>query len=174
MTQPGFLIDSNCLINPHNDYYRPDFRLSRHFWERLKGLVVSGDVGILSHVVNEVSAGGQSGDHLDGWLQSVRLKTINADRDPLIVSKFGEVMQFVADQRVFSQHARQSWMRDGVADPWLVAAAAVYGSRIITFEKFVTLTPNQPASGAKIPNVARQFDVQCVSLFDFMAEAGGF
>ncbi|NMN02343.1 DUF4411 family protein [Bifidobacterium panos] len=50
MAQPAFLIDSNCLINPHNDYYRPDFGLSQQFWVRLEQLVVSGEVGILSQV----------------------------------------------------------------------------------------------------------------------------
>ena len=120
MAQPAFLIDSNCLINPHNDYYRPDFELSQQFWVRLEQLVVSGEVGILSQVAKEVSAGGQPGDYLDDWLQSVRSEIIASDHDPLIVSKFGKVMQFVASQRVFSQHARQSWMREGVADPWLV------------------------------------------------------
>ncbi len=32
---PEFLIDANCLMTPNNDYYRPDFRLSQQFWERI-------------------------------------------------------------------------------------------------------------------------------------------
>lgn len=173
MAQPQFLIDTNCLITPNNDYYRPSYSLSQQFWEHLGQLVINDNVGVLSLVSNEASVDKYSDDFLENWLQSIRSKVIEPDKNPSIVAKFAEIMRFVASSN-FSPKARQSWMREGVADPWLVATAAIYGSRIITFEKYVKLNPKQPANGAKIPNVAQHFGVQCVSLFDFMAVEGNF
>ena len=171
---PEFLIDANCLMTPNNDYYRPDFRLSQQFWEHLQQLVMNGGIGVISQVAHEVAVGSGSGHWLDEWLLSIQSEIIEPGSDSSIVAKFGEVMNYVATPNLFSQRAQQSWMRDGVADPWLVATATVYGSKIITFEKYVAQTPNQPAGGAKIPNVARHFGVECISLFDFMAKEGNF
>ena len=155
---PEFLIDANCLVTPNNDYYRPDFRLSQQFWEHLQQLVMNGGIGVISQVAHEVAVGSGSGDCLDEWLLSIQSKIIEPGSDSSIVAKFGEVMNYVATPNLFSQRAQQSWMRDGVADPWLVATATVYGSKIITFEKYVAQTPNQPAGASGMLPHARQSD----------------
>ena len=48
--RPQYLIDTNCLIKPYNDYYNPAFALSETFWSRLKALVREGTIGILDKV----------------------------------------------------------------------------------------------------------------------------
>lgn len=91
------------------------------------------------------------------------------------MAKYGEIIRYIMNPaNAFSQNAQQSWVRDGIADPWLVATAQEFGSRIVTFEKYVTRVPNQPAAGVKIPNIARQYGVSCISLYDFMDEVGNF
>lgn len=172
---PRFLIDTNCLINPYNDYYRPIYALSSSFWSRMKQLVNSDEVGILSLVQAEVAVGTGAEDSLDTWMQSIADKIIDPKRNSSIVAKYGEIIRYITNPaNAFSQNAQQSWIRDGVADPWLVAAAQEFGSRIVTFEKYVTRVPNQPAAGVKIPNIARQYGVSCISLYNFMDEVGNF
>ena len=167
--EPRFLIDTNCVVTPYNDYYRPRYALSNPFWERMRQLVESGEVGILSLVKDEIVRGVQEGDRLDEWIQSIADKVIDPKQNSAIVDNYGEIMRYVANPiNAFSPNAQQSWMRDGVADPWLVASAREYNATIITFEKYVRRTPNQLAAGAKIPNIAHEYGVSCVSLFDFM------
>lgn len=167
--EPRFLIDTNCVVTPYNDYYRPRYVLSNPFWERMRQLVKSGEVGILTLVRDEIVKGAQEGDWLAEWVQSVADEVIDPKQNSEIVDNYGEIMRYVANPiNAFSRNAQQSWMRDGVADPWLVASAREYDAAIITFEKYVKRIPNQPAAGAKIPNIAREYGVSCVSLFDFM------
>lgn len=167
--EPRFLIDTNCVVTPYNDYYRPRYALSNPFWERMRQLVKSGEVGILTLVRDEIVKGAQEGDWLAEWVQSVADEVIDPKQNSEIVDNYGEIMRYVANPiNAFSRNAQQSWMRDGVADPWLVASAREYDAAIITFEKYVKRIPNQPAAGAKIPNIAREYGVSCVSLFDFM------
>lgn len=167
--EPRFLIDTNCVVTPYNDYYRSRYALSNPFWERMRQLVESGEVGILSLVKDEIVRGVQEGDRLDEWIQSIADKVIDPKQNSAIVDNYGEIMRYVANPiNAFSPNAQQSWMRDGVADPWLVASAREYNATIITFEKYVRRVPNQPAAGVKIPNIAHEYGVSCVSLFDFM------
>lgn len=172
---PRYLIDTNCLVTPYNDYYRPNFSMSAPFWTRLKELVNNGDVGILSFVANEICVGKMDNDFLNDWIESVREKIIDPRYDQSIMATFGGIQRYIANpSNGFSQRAQKSWMRNEVADPWLVAAAAQFNAKIITFEKLVAQVKNQPASGVKIPNVAKTYGVDCISLFDFMNEVRGF
>lgn len=61
---PRYLIDTNCLVTPFNDYYRPNFDISSPFWERLRELVNNDEVGMLSLVADEVCAGKTDNDFL--------------------------------------------------------------------------------------------------------------
>lgn len=56
---PRYLIDTNCLITPYNDYYQPRFAISVPFWKRLKELVDQREVGILSQVEKEILVGNE-------------------------------------------------------------------------------------------------------------------
>ncbi|PWL42874.1 MAG: hypothetical protein DBY43_02830 [Clostridiaceae bacterium] len=167
--EPRFLIDTNCVVTPYNDYYCPRYALSNPFWERMRQLVKSGEVGILTLVRDEIVRGAQEGDWLAEWVQSVADEVINPKQNSEIVDNYGEIMRYIANPiNVFSRNAQQSWMRDGAADPWLVASTREYNAVIITFEKCVRRVPNQLAAGAKIPNIAHEYGVSCISLFDFM------
>lgn len=167
-----YLIDANCLMTPHNDYYDPSYSLSSLFWNRLNNLVMQGTVILIEQVVHEVRVKGT--DFLNTWLDSVQPYILHTQADAQIVGTFGAIMNFVQGSPDFSKNAKNSWMKTGVADPWLVATAAVRKAKIVTFEKYVPINPGQPAAGAKIPNVAEQYEVQCMTLFDFMRRITGF
>jgi hypothetical protein len=60
-----------------------------------------------------------------------------------------------------------------VADPWLIAAAIKHSYTVITFEKSnVGLNVNQPSKSVKIPDICKQFNVNCEDLFYMMRILG--
>ncbi|WP_425332892.1 DUF4411 family protein [Bifidobacterium apis] len=75
MTQPSFmdspfLIDANCLIEPCNRYYSPQFALSKPFWNHLHDLVNEGQMTIIDKVRDEVY--GHNCSEVDVWLDAVK------------------------------------------------------------------------------------------------------
>jgi hypothetical protein len=165
---PEFLIDSNCLMDPFNKYYGPKFSLSKGFWDPLSGLVKSGSVGILDVVRNEV-LNKENPDELDEWLKDIDSYVISTKSSRQIVSGYADVINFLGTQGdLFRPSALMEWSVETVADPWLIAAANYLDATVVTFEKYVPVTPNQPAGKPKIPTVAKFFDVQCATLFEFM------
>lgn len=172
---PRYLIDTNCLITPYNDYYQPRFAMSVPFWKRLKELVDQREVGILSQVEKEILVGNKNNDELSDWMQSVKGTIISPQTDSSIMIVYGSIMRYLtAKENDFSQKTQRSWMSPEIADPWLIASAKQFNSTIITFEKPVGKTKGQPVGKVKIPNVATAYGVRCISLFDFMNEVSGF
>lgn len=95
--EPRFLIDTNCIVTPYNDYCRPRYALSNPFWERMRQLVESGEVGILSLVRDEIVGDVQESDRLDEWVQSIADKVIDSKQNSAIVDNYGEIMRCVAN-----------------------------------------------------------------------------
>ena len=65
--------------------------------------------------------------------------------------------------RHFQQNIEQQKILKGgkIADPFVIARAAVERRAVVTTEKF-------KEHGAKIPNICKHFDVECLSLEEFM------
>ncbi|MCD8134135.1 MAG: DUF4411 family protein [Clostridiales bacterium] len=64
-----------------------------------------------------------------------------------------------------------AWAPGDVADPWLIAAAAVNDYTIITAEvSSGGLSPKTPNKTAKIPDVAREFGVKTNDLYYMMRQ----
>ncbi|MEJ5922231.1 DUF4411 family protein [Bifidobacterium thermophilum] len=172
---PRYLIDTNCLVTPYNDYYRLRYAMSSSFWKRLKELVDQEEVGILMQVEKEILAGSKDNDALNDWMQSVKQTIINPLLDLSVLAVYQSIMRYLADERnEFSQKAQRSWMSSKIADPWLIATAKCFNATIITFEKSVGRVKGQPAAKVKIPDIATVYGVRCISLFDFMDEVSGF
>ncbi|MFQ5827189.1 MAG: DUF4411 family protein, partial [Dehalococcoidia bacterium] len=51
------------------------------------------------------------------------------------------------------------------ADPWVIAHAKALGGRVVTFEK-----PEPISTKPKLPDVAGEFGVKCISLWDMLTE----
>ena len=65
------------------------------------------------------------------------------------------------------------WSQATVADPWLIATAAVNGYTIISDEVSAgTLSIKNQSKNAKIPDVAKAFSVKSKPLFYMMRELG--
>lgn len=92
---------------------------------------------------------------------------------PLIISKYQEVLQYVQTCGLYKEQALQTWAPSQIADPWLIAAAAVNNYTIITFEvSSGGLSVKTPNKNAKIPDVAKAFGVKTQNLFYMMRALG--
>jgi hypothetical protein len=172
-TTPQYLIDTNCLITPYNEYYNPDFMLSTRFWDRMFDLTQQGLVGVLDKVRDE-TYDKEGSDELNAWLNQVALQIIKCESNPDILAGYQDVMQKLGDHTCgYQPHGVRDWAEQTVADPWLIGASIVYRSSIITFEKRQNEN-DRPWKHPKIPTVASMFGVECIDLFAFMEKTGGF
>ncbi len=161
-----FILDSNIFIQPKNLYYPFDF--APGFWQQLKKHIESGKIAILDMVMKELESGG---DDVHKWLNGIKIPLLVNCKDASIINKYGEVIRNVSSNSCYQKTAFEEWARDTVADPWLIAAAAVNKYVLITMEKPApNLSPKTPCKNAKIPDVANCFNVKTDNLFNMMRE----
>lgn len=159
-----YLIDTNSLITPYKTYYPFDF--AEKFWEQLKNAIESGSIVILDMVKEELCKGD---DELSVWVQQFDNSLLLNHKEPSIIRKYAEILQYVQVSEYYDEKALMDWSKDDVADPWLIATAHTYGYKIITFE---TPNPNLNKTNrckrAKIPDVSNKFSVECENLYYMM------
>lgn len=164
MEKELFLIDSNSLMTPHLTYYPFDFAAS--FWEQIEEQIARGRIVILDAVKAEILKGN---DSLREWMEHIEIGKLIDHRELPILQQYSKVLQYIQENPVYQAAALTEWARESVADPWLIATAAVYGYTIITFEaENKGLNSRNPSKNAKIPNVAKQFGVNVKNLYYMM------
>ena len=108
-------------------------------------------------------------DDLSDWIDKQIGFVICNHVEPAIISKYQEVLQYVQNCGLYKEQALQNWAPGYIADPWLIAAAAVNDYTIITTEVPSSgLSPKTPNKNAKIPDVARAFGVKTNNLYYMM------
>ncbi len=168
MVEEKFLIDANSFITPYRSYYA--FDLIPTYWSRLSGDADAGRLVLLDMVKAEIDKGG---DDLAAWLDLqtgfVICNHVNAE----IIDQYQQIMQYLQTCGLYKKEALASWAPGNIADPWLIAAAKVNDYTIITAEvPSGGLSPKTPNKSAKIPDVARAFDVRTNNLFYMMRQLG--
>lgn len=153
---PDFWFDSDSLITPSRGPYR--FNTVPRFWEFLEDQARQGIIASSEQVFYELA---EYGDELAAWAKKQRGTFFLAPGEDVQVA-FRRVVDFVKDCLMYSHHQIDYFLRG--ADPWVVAHAVALGGRIVTFEK-----PEPSAKKPKIPDVAAQFDVACINLYDFLS-----
>lgn len=163
-----FLIDSNSLITPYRLYYAPD--LAPSYWEKLSKCAKSGKIILLDMVKDEINKGD---DGLTDWLNEQKEIIICNHVSLEIINKYQEILQYIQNCGLYKALALATWSNGEVADPWLIAAAAVNNYTIITAEvSSSNLSIKNPNRNAKIPDVAKVFGVQTNTLFYMMRQLG--
>lgn len=90
-----------------------------------------------------------------------------------IVNKYQEILQYVESCGYYTEKALNAWSQPDIADPWLIAAAAANGYTLVTDEVSAgTLSIRTPSKNAKIPDVARAFNVKTSNLYNMMRQFG--
>ena len=163
-TQEIYLIDSNSFMTPFRFYYA--FDLVPTYWERIRQYFEEGRIVVLDMVQKEIENGE---DELSVWLHEIDNLTVIHHVKPDIIQKYQEVMQYIEECGLYKQSAVTAWAPSSVADPWLIATAAVKGFTLITEEvSCMTLNIKQPNKTAKIPDVAKEFGVKTANVFYMM------
>lgn len=164
MAQEIFLIDSNSIIAPYHSYY--PFDLASGFWAQLGQNIKEGRIVVLDIVQDEILKGN---DDLTDWICSCREAEPLDHREQETIVVYAQILQHIQNNTLYKSTALQEWARSDVADPWLIAAAKNHGYTIVSFEEpNSNPDPRNPWKKAKIPDIARQFDVKTINLFSMM------
>ena len=160
----AFLVDANSLITPYRGYY--PFDLAPKFWKDLEEKITNGSIVVLDKVYDELYAGG---DELSDWLSNIDSSTRETHKTPEIISKYGEVLANIQTSGLYTQKALAEWSGNRIADPWIVAYAAVNSLTVVTFEVAnANLNKQFPSSHPKIPDICKAFGVTYLNLFEMM------
>jgi hypothetical protein len=161
-----YLIDSNTLIQAKNLYYQHGFCGS--FWKWILDAHNGNILCTINKVKKEIFKGDKEDDLLKKWA-SENLQTSffhQETNDIKIMGKYAEIMLWAAKNQQYNQLAKETFARDDIADAFLIAAACAYGLTIVSHEK---PAPNSKKS-IKIPDVASQFGVNTISLYDLLSK----
>lgn len=162
-----FLIDANTLMTASRFFYAYD--LAPSFWETFEEEIKAGNIVLLDMVKAEIDKGQ---DELKEWV-SEREDDFQVCNhiDSEIIPKYAEVMQYIQECGFYNERGLNEWARNEVADPWLIAAAAVKDYKLITFEQSAgSLNVKNKSGRVKIPDVAKHFDVEVHNLFQMMRQ----
>ena len=166
MVEEKFLIDSNSFMTPYRQYYA--FDLIPTYWKELAKRLGTGRMILLDMVKDEIDKGK---DELSDWLDKQTGFVICNHGELAIINKYQEVLQYVQSCGLYKPQALRNWAPAYIADPWLIAAAAVNDYTIITSEVSSSgLSPKTPNKNAKRPDVARAFVVKTNNLYYMMRE----
>ena len=164
MAQEKFLIDANAFMTPHLQYY--PFDLAPSFWDKLEQHIKDGTIVVMDMIKAEVL---QGTDSLRDWMDTLEIGDYLDRRQPEIIAKYTEVLTHLQTNPCYQEAALREWSKATVADPWLIAAAAVKGYTIITLETSnKNLSPTNPVKRPKIPDVSRALGVDAQNLFYLM------
>lgn len=142
------LLDANAFMEANRLYYA--FDLAPGFWTWLGGSNLSGKVGSIDAVKDEITAG--TGD-LVTWAEELPASFWVADTDDVVAAMAQQATWANAPARNYRQQAVDEFMAS--ADLKLIAHGMVSGAIVVTRE--------QPAPGSekkiKIPDVCNEFEV---------------
>lgn len=153
-----YLVDTNFLGTLANVYPRDVFP---SLWSKLEVALFAGDVFFHDEVDKELAAWGDP--EYDWYKQHVRQdQIIPPDQEELDL--YQQVVEWVVLERQPKYRAAAATEFLDVADSWLVASACRYGATIVTNE----VPAPDSVKKVKIPDVAAQFSVPCISALEFL------
>ena len=148
----SYVFDNDPLSSLFKNYYPKTFR---SLWDRFDALVDDGSIISTREVLREIED--LSIETLREWAgRNQHLFVTPTALEGAFVGKIYAVPHF--------QHniEQQKLLKGGkIADPFVIAKAAVDGCAVVTMEKL-------KANGTKIPNICKHFGVECLSLEEFM------
>jgi len=158
-----YLLDANIFIQAQNLHYGMDFCPA--FWDFLKQEATMNRLFSTDMVYDELKV---YNDEVSRWVIENRdlLFTISSE-DAETQSKFSEIANFTNSHTTYKASEKGRFL-DG-ADPWLIATASTMRLTIVTHETLVS--PN--STKVKIPNVAREFEVNWINPYEMIRRLGG-
>lgn len=147
-----YVFDNSPLSMLFRNYYRLRFPT---LWQHFDELVDNGDIVSTREVFHEIEDGPH--ENLRGW------SALNRDLFTMPNAEEGAFVAQIYSVKHFQQNIeRQKMLKGGRnADPFVIAKAATTQRTVVTMEQ---RRPN----AVKIPNICDHFNIQCISLEDFM------
>ncbi|MEX2376179.1 MAG: DUF4411 family protein [Dehalococcoidia bacterium] len=151
---PEYWLDANVLIDAKNGHF--SFEVAPGFWDCLVELAVSGCLRSPLLVLAELTDGN---DELAKWAKN-NAGVLFCDPSEEVQHKYNEIADYV--RGYYDEAFAKTFLEK--ADAWHIAHAACEGGRVVTSETPSRTQPPPRNSKAKIPDVAKAFDVECMSM----------
>ena len=159
-----FLVDSNTFMTPYRFYYA--FDLVPAYWDMITPYIKSEQIVLLDMVRDEI---GKGKDDLAEWIDSIESIKVIPHVNGEIIAKYSEVIRYVQTCGLYKESAVNIWAGNGIADPWLIAAAAANGYTLVTEEVGSGgLSTKNPNKSAKIPDVAAGIGLETINGYEMM------
>ena len=158
-----YLIDANIFITAKNTFYQ--FGFAQCFWDVILALHKKGMVYSIKAVKNEILAPSKS-DELQNWVKSLPDAFWEEHFSSTI--SYGKLMEYAQTLNV-KEIAKQEFAELDNADAWIIAHAMEHNFVIVTEEKY---NPDVKKR-IMIPNVAKDHNVETMTLFEFMEKCVG-
>lgn len=161
-----YLLDTNIYINFYDRCYR--FKYFPQFWENFAP-IMKNKVILPKVVYDEITRNQEFKD----WLSNHSLSGYYYNHKDCY-REWGEVIHHLATSGYYNEKAltdKKSWTHEKIADGWLIAIAKKEGYTIVSDEvPNYNLNKNNPSKSAKIPDVARELGVRCITMNNFFDE----
>lgn len=148
----SYVFDNGPLSSLFRNYYPKTFK---SLWSYFHDLVADGSIVSTREVLREIEDSPL--ENLREWAdKNHHLFATPTAAEGVFVGKLYAVPHF-------QQNIEQQKILKGgkIADPFVIAKAAIEGRAVVTTEKL-------KENGTKIPNICKHFDVECLSLEEFM------
>jgi hypothetical protein len=163
--QRKFLLDANIFIEAHRRYY--GFDLCLGFWIALVKQYQADRVFSIDRVKEELTPKQKHPDKLSRWTKQKSLNGFfKKTNTKAIVDYFGEMNRFIEKESQYKLAAKAEFAE--VADGWLIACAKAEEMIVVTNEVYIPDIQRK----VPIPNVCREFGVECVNTFEMLRELG--
>lgn len=163
-----YLLDTNIYISFYDRYYpKENFPT---FWEEFTK-VLNTNIVIPKIVTNETY---QSEWFVKEFLANNYTKGLLDHKT--YGEEWGSVLQHINSSDFYKENAlisERGWANDTIADGWLIAIAKKEQLTIVTDEtKNANLNRVNPSKTCKIPDIASDLGVKCITMLDFFKEIG--
>ncbi|MCX7835424.1 MAG: DUF4411 family protein [bacterium] len=152
-----FVLDSNVFIQPARTFYA--FDIVPTFWEKLKELAAQNKIVSIDKVFTELQKGN---DELKVWSEKEFKQYFLPTTSESVQTEFKELMRLVQNHSSYTDVAKRTFAND--ADGWLIAFAKAKQYDVVTNEG----TAGSNTTKIKIPNLCKEFNVQCHNLFEML------
>lgn len=155
-----YIIDSNIFVQSKNFEY--SFQYCQAFWDMILICAQKDMVCSIKSVHTELM---QKNDELTNWINcSLLPSTPNFFEDNFqSMQSYAEIIAWSSAHPKYTSPAKSEFADFHRADAHILAHAKEQSYGIITAEK-----PDNAVKRIKIPNVAAQFNIQTLTLFDFL------
>jgi len=149
-----YCFDTSAFTDSWRRYYKPNsFRI---LWDRIGELIKNGQILVPEEVKKEIGAGK---DELITWF-----KQYHSQVSPVTEEQIAIVSEIVNKYPLVSQYKKP---RAYHADPFVVALGKITSTTVVTFEK-----RNGSNDHPAVPDLCKEYDVECCSLADFFENEG--